>query len=267
MCYDISYRINLQTLEDYFGDLVFDDPQMEMDFDLTEHVIAQAYKKYPVVLFDEGVLKCKMFEWGLISKGMKTPDVIKKRRNSMCNAQSERIVQDKISAWHSIRHQRCLIPVNGIFEHRAIKGWKNKVPYYVRLKNRPMFCIPGLYNYPPTPQNIETGEATGTYTLITRAANSVMRQIHNDGDNAFRMPLFLPKELETEWLDPTLTDGQIQEILDFEMPAEELEYYPVWSIRSTKPHPNGGRKTDRFDWPNLPPLGQDDGEIQKALFQ
>jgi putative SOS response-associated peptidase YedK len=39
---------------------------------------------------------------------------------------------------------------------------------------------------------------------MTRAANSVMRQLHNDDDNAFRMPLFLSKELETEWLDPTL---------------------------------------------------------------
>ena len=142
MCYDIFYQITLETLEEYFGSIVFDDPQLEMDFDLTIHVIAQAHKKYPVVIFEDGVYKCKMFDWGLISKGMKTPEVIKARRRSMCNAQSERIVMDTKSVWHSVRYQRCLIPVNGIFEHRAIKGWKNKVPYYIRLKGRQMFCIP-----------------------------------------------------------------------------------------------------------------------------
>jgi putative SOS response-associated peptidase YedK len=93
-----------------------------------------------------------------------------------------------------------------------------------------------------------------------------MKQIHNGGENAFRMPLFLTKDLEAEWLDPNLSDTAMREILDFEMPSEELEYYPVWSIRTTKPHPNHGSKIDRYEWPNLPPLGQDDGELQKALF-
>jgi putative SOS response-associated peptidase YedK len=265
MCYDIAYTITLESIEDYFGNIVFDDPQLEMDFDVTIHVIAQAHKKGLIVTRQDGIYRGKISEWGLISKGMKTPEIIKVRRRSMCNAQSERIVGDDKSAWHSIRHQRCLIPVAGIYEHRAIKGWKNKVPYFVTLKDRNMFCIPGLYNYSTLP-NPETGELPLTHTLITRAANSVMKQIHNDGDNAFRMPLFLPKELEMKWLQEDLTDDDLQEILDFEMPAEELNYWPVFSIRSTKPHPNNGRKTDRYDWPNLPPLGQDDGELQKAIF-
>jgi putative SOS response-associated peptidase YedK len=265
MCYDIAYTITLESLEDYFGNIVFDDPQLDFDFDITVHMIAQAHKKNLVVIMQDGVYHGKMSEWGLISKGMKTPEIIKARRRSMCNAQSERIVDDKISAWHGIRHQRCLIPVTGIYEHREIKGWKNKVPYYVSLKGRKMFCIPGLYNYSPVP-NPETGELALTHTLITRSANAVMRQIHNGGDNAFRMPLFLPKEMEADWLDPTMSDEQLKEILAYEMPAEDLNYYPVFSIRSTKPHPAGGRKTDPFDWPNLPPLGQDDGELQKTMF-
>jgi putative SOS response-associated peptidase YedK len=210
---------------------------------------------------DGGQLKLKAFEWGVIADYMDTPEKIKKMRNSMCNARSEKIIEDKRSVWHKLRKKRCLIPVNGIFEHREIKGWKTKVPYYVRLKNRPMFCLPGLYHYPNKPTNIETGEVVGTFTIITRPANEVMRQIHNSGDNASRMPLFLPKDLETEWLDPSLNDDQIQAILDFEMPSEELHYDSVFSIRTTKPHPQNGSKIDRFDWPNLPPLWQDDGAI------
>jgi hypothetical protein len=47
-----------------------------------------------------------------------------------------------------------------------------------------MYCIPALYYYNPNvPTNIETGESIGMFSLITREANSVMKQIHNDGDN------------------------------------------------------------------------------------
>lgn len=264
MCYDISYRITLETLDEYFEGLILDDPQTQIDFDLSIHMMAQAHRKSLVVVKENGQYHGKMFEWGVISKGMKTPELVKARRRTMCNAQSERVVKDDKSAWYSIRNQRCLVPVNGIFEHRAIKGWKNKVPYYVQLKGREMFCLPGLYNYPPFPQNPETGEVTGTFTIITRAANEVMKMIHNDGDNAFRMPLFLPKELEMKWLEPSLSDEEMQQILEYEMPASALEYKTVYSIRTTKPHPGDGMKVDEYTWPGLPPLGQD--EIQQSLF-
>lgn len=265
MCYDISYQITLETLEEYFGNIVFEDPQLEIDFILGMHVVGHSYSKQRIVTFEDGVYKGKRSEWGLIASYMNTPEKIKKGRALMLNARSEKILGDRNSAWHRIRHQRCLMPMKGIFEHREIKGWKNKVPYYVTLKDRPLFCIPGLWNYSPLP-NPETGEVTMTHAIITRGANSVMRQIHNGGENAGRMPLFLPKDLEAEWLDPNLTDEGMQEILDYEMPAEELEYCPVFSIRTTKPHPSGGTKIEQYNWPDLPPLGQDEGGLQKSLF-
>jgi putative SOS response-associated peptidase YedK len=105
------------------------------------------------------------------------------------------------------------------------------------------------------------------FTLITRAANPLMRQIHNSGDNAFRMPLFLPEELELKWLQPHLTDMDIENILSYEMPADQLVVDPVYSIRIPKPRPDGQPKTAHFDWANLPPLGDDQApETQKALF-
>jgi putative SOS response-associated peptidase YedK len=184
----------------------------------------------------------------------------------MCNAQSEKIINDKKSFWRRIRSKRCLIPVTGIYEHREIKGWKNKVPYFIHLKDRPVFCIPGLYYYSPFP-DVETGEIKGTFTLITRSANSIMRQIHNGGPNVGRMPMFLPKELELKWLQPNLTDEDIQQVLDFEIPSEQLDYWPVFTIRSTKPRPDHLEKTAPFTWPNLPPLGVDESTEQKNLFQ
>ena len=178
----------------------------------------------------------------------------------MCNARSEKIVDDHKSYWHRIRKQRCLIPVTGIFEHREVKGFKNKIPYFIKLRSREMFCIPGLYHYPMR-ADVETGEITGTYTLITRPANSVMQKIHNSGEQAFRMPLFLPREKELEWLKPGLNDEEIKKILQYEMPAEELEYFPVYTIRTTRDRPDGLSKIDPYEWAGLPPLGNDNTQI------
>ena len=264
MCYDISFTSTIELITDYLPGLVID-PQIQIDYDTSVHVLAHAYRKYPVIIFDDNQYKLKPFEWGLIADYMNTPEKIKKSRSFMCNAQSEKIIGDKKSVWRRLRQQRCLIPVTGIMEHRHINGWKKKVPYYIKLKDRSLFCIPGLYNYSPLP-NPETGEVIGTYVLITRAANSVMKMIHNNGDNAFRMPLFLPKELELKWLQPELSDEQLQEILDFEMPSEELEYWTTDSIRTNKPREDGKGKIEPFHWANLPQLGNDDPIVQKDLF-
>lgn len=127
---------------------------------------------------------------------MNTPEKIKKSRSFMCNIRSEKVIDDKSSYWHRIRSKRCLMPVGAIMEHREVKGWKNKVPYYIQLKERDMFCLPALYHYPSHKADVETGEITGTFAPITRAANSVMRLIHNGGENAFRMPLSFQKSLK-----------------------------------------------------------------------
>ena len=247
MCYDISFSTRYELITDYVPGLVVD-PQVSMDFDMNLHVMAQAFKKYPVIIFEDGEYKLKPFEWGVIPEYMHTPEQIKKGRSSMCNARSEKIVEDKRSYWHRIRKKRCLIPVTGIFEHREVKGWKNKVPYHVQLKNRPVFCLPGLYHYPNRADQ-ETGEITGTFTLITRPANSLMAQIHNGGDNAFRMPVFLPHDLEIKWLLPDLSDEEIAGILNFEMPSEEMNYHPVYTIRTTRERPDQKTKLDAFDCP------------------
>ena len=146
--------------------------------------------------------------------------------------------------------------VSGIYEHRAIKSWKKKVPYFITLKDQPAFFLPGLYSVAELP-DLETGELVQryTYTLITRGANEVMKQIHNDGDNKGRMPLFLPFELSQEFLHDDLSPERYQEILAYEMPPEALAYHPVFTIRSPKPRPDGLPKNVYWQWDKLPELG------------
>jgi putative SOS response-associated peptidase YedK len=163
----------------------------------------------------------------------------------MLNARSERVLDDPTSYWYKIRNRRCLVPVTGIYEHREIKGWKKKVPYYVWLNNQPMFFMPGLYSVVALPDTT-TGEIIqrATFTILTRTANSVMSNIHNGGENKGRMPLFLPFELSKQWLDDSLSEEAYRQILDFEMPAEELNYHPVFTIGCAKARPDEKAKTE-----------------------
>ncbi|MCC7402012.1 MAG: SOS response-associated peptidase family protein [Chitinophagaceae bacterium] len=251
MCYDISFKTSIKTVRDHFPG-IRTDAQLQIDFN-TAHVQAQSFSKYPVIIFEEGAFKLRLFEWGVIADYMNTPEKIKQSRQWMCNARSEKMVADKKSYWHRIRNNRCLIPVTGFYEHREIKGWRNKVPYFIQLKGREIFFIPGLYHYSPLPDP-ETGELTGTFTLLTRPANSLMRQIHNGGANANRMPLLLTREQEQKWILPDLTEAQMNEIVNFEMPSENLEYRTVFTIRSAKPRPDNKEKNEPYEWAGLPPL-------------
>ena len=73
------------------------------------------------------------------------------------------------------------------------------------------------------------------FSLLTRAANPLMAQIHNGGENAGRMPMMLTTELAEQWLQPDLTDTDIRSIIQYELPATQLECWPVNSVRKVKP--------------------------------
>lgn len=238
------------------------DPGLRFDPDISIHVIAQSFQQVPVIYREDSKNYLKGFEWGVIADYMNTPELVKKNRAMMCNAQSEKLL-DKKSYWYRIRKKRCIMPVQGFFEHREVKSIKNKIPYFIQLKDRPVFALMGLYTYSPLPDP-ETGEMKGTFTIVTRKANSIMEQIHNGGANAGRMPLLLPKELELKWLQEDLPDKELEELIQFEMPSEEFIYRPVYTIRTTKERADNKGKLETFEWPGLPPLGSDDQQV--SLF-
>ena len=179
MCYDISFTVNIKELEDYFPDLVFD-AQIEINFDATVHIIGHDYGNHPILYVNrqDGKSHCRLMEWGCIPYFIQDESRYLRQRASMLNARSERILVDTESYWFKIRNRRCLIPVSGIYEHREIRGWKKKVPYFIRLKGQPVFFLPGLYSVADLPDR-ETGEVVKrwTFTLITRDANDVMKMI------------------------------------------------------------------------------------------
>lgn len=260
MCYYVTIHSNLgKEIRVYDMDDRIKNP-LAFEKDL---VMAFRFPKYPIIarVGDKNVLM--EMEWSVNPryKG-KTEQELNFLRQNMANARSEKILDDTKSQWHRLRGNKCLIPVSGTFEHRKVKGFKHKIPYYIWMKGRDFQLIPGLYQ-PDIDKG--TGEIIGgSFTMITRSANDLMKNIHNDGKNLHRMPLFLTPEIEKFWLEDAITDEDIRAVINFEMPVENMDYHTVFSIAGGKQRPDGKKPWEYYEYEGLPPLGID--EPQTSLF-
>lgn len=146
----------------------------------------------------------KLFRWGLIPFYMADKAKAFALRPSTLNCISEEMY-DKPSFRDAAKNgQRCLIPVTGFYEWRWLdeKG-KNKVPYYVSFKDQPIMSVAGLYS---RWKDKTTNEYYYTYTVLTTSANPLMEYVHN---NKKRMPVFISREYEKDWLNKNLSKDDV----------------------------------------------------------
>ena len=122
MCYDISFKTNVELVSDYFPEIIFD-AQIQIDFGNAEHIVGHSYGEHPIVYInrEDNKTHLMLMQWGCIPFYVTSEDTFIKQRASMLNARSERILGDTKSYWYKIRNRRCLIPVSGIYEHRAVQ--------------------------------------------------------------------------------------------------------------------------------------------------
>jgi putative SOS response-associated peptidase YedK len=84
------------------------------------------------------------------------------------------------------RKRRCILPVDGFFEWKAIKGQKAKQPYAIAMKDGSPFGIGGLWENWKDP----TSSEWRTFAII----NKLVAEIHD------RMPLILAPTDYARWL-------------------------------------------------------------------
>ena len=84
-----------------------------------------------------------------------------------------------------MRQRRCLIPAAHYYEWEKAEG--KKVKYAIEPKNSDGFYLAGIYR-------IEAGKPV--FTILTSAAAEGISFIHE------RMPVILPSEATTDWLNP-----------------------------------------------------------------
>jgi putative SOS response-associated peptidase YedK len=91
------------------------------------------------------------------------------------NAKSETI-RTLPSFREAYRNRRCILPVDGFFEWKAIKGQKAKQPYAIAMKDGSPFGIGGLWEnwHDPT-----SGEWMRTFAIMTTDANELVAEIHD----------------------------------------------------------------------------------------
>lgn len=134
--------------------------------------------------------------WGLI------PFWAKDSYNSgkMINARIETILEKP--AFNKIfQTKRCLIPADGFYEWKKIG--KQIIPHHIRLKSREMFAFAGLWDE----WKNASGKTIQTFSIITTSANEIMKPIHQ------RMPVILPPEFESAWLNSATQSADLLEFL------------------------------------------------------
>jgi putative SOS response-associated peptidase YedK len=124
-------------------------------------------------------------------------------------------VHEKPSFRQAFRSRRCIIPASGFYEwhHTGNK----KTPHYIRLRDGNVMSLAGLWEKWKAPH----GEDLETCTILTTAANGLVRKFHD------RMPVILHSEEFGIWLDRDIDDvGRLAELFH-PYPTDLLTEHPV----------------------------------------
>ena len=165
------------------------------------------------VVVREATKTLAMMRWGLVPSWAKELAI----GNKMINARAETIAE-KPSFKRLIERRRCLVLADGFYEWR--KEARGKVPMRFVLKSREPFAFAGLWDRWRNPDGAELR----TFTIITTAANELMRPVHD------RMPAILARDAEDPWLDDA--SGNTAAILSSlkPYPRELMEAYDVTTL-------------------------------------
>jgi putative SOS response-associated peptidase YedK len=166
--------------------------------------------------------------WGLIPHWVNNDEQLKKLWNNTLNARGETIFE-KPSFRESANHNRCIIYVDGFYEHHHFNT--NTYPFYIYRNDKAPLALAGLYSEWIHPK---TGGILNTFTIVTTEGNALLKKIHNNPKlKGPRMPLILSDTTEDEWLNPIndAVDKKAIEDIIKPFPADELGYHTVNKLR------------------------------------
>lgn len=212
MCYTIEKNLTREQLEKRFGKNF----KPNRPFSPGKRVSGFEFPEVPIIKLEEPD-SIDVMNWGLIPFWTKNPELANQIKSKTLNAKAETL-KEKPSFRHTIKNKRCLVLTNGFYEWQHIG--KEKIPYFIHIKNDIAMPMAGLYD---EWTNTETGEIVGTFTIITTKANALMEKIHNTKK---RMPVIFSRDNELCWIDPYTKSEKALELLT---PCDEnlLEAIPV----------------------------------------
>jgi putative SOS response-associated peptidase YedK len=163
-----------------------------------------------------GEVSLDPLRWGLIPNRCRDPYGGRRPINAKCET-----VRDLPTFRDAYRARRCLVPVDGFFEWKAIKGQRGKQPYAIAMKGGAPFALAGIWENWRQPAS---GKWIRTFAIITTDANELVAEVHD------RMPVILAPGDYARWLgeEPDPRD------LMRPYPAEPMRMWPI-STRVNKP--------------------------------
>jgi putative SOS response-associated peptidase YedK len=215
MCYYSSISVGFKIIEDRFG-------AKFIQTEAFQPVYSASAFTFPVlpVIPDDDPEHITIMRWGLVPFWIKNPQEAESIRGKTLNARCETIFE-RPAFRLSASTKRCLVPADGFFEWRHIKG--KTYPYYIGLVNHALFAFAGIWD---CWTDRDTGEQFKSFSIVTTRANSLLEKIHNTRK---RMPVILPRDREKAWLDHNLSKDELQAILQPYDP-EKMEAHPVSRI-------------------------------------
>lgn len=211
------------------------------------HVSGFSHPKIVVYLNDDPYYP-SVLQWGLVPFWVKEITQAKQIWNKTLNAKGETMFELP-SFKEPAKNKRCLIYVNGFFEHHHFNG--KAYPYFIHRKDMEPMILGGIWS---SWKNPEDSAEWKTFSIVTTSANSLMTRIHNNPDKEGpRMPLILPESVADEWLMPIKNDSDKQFIKSMIQPfnPDEMTAHTVGVLSGKNYIGNRPEVTNHIEYPGL----------------
>jgi putative SOS response-associated peptidase YedK len=206
---------------------------------------AHGFQHPKLALFDwqNNAMNIELGRWGLVPHWVKDNEQAKQIRSKTLNARGESIFE-KPSFRDAAKKGRCIIPLDGFFEHHHKNG--RTFPYFIQHKDRKSLLVGGLQSSWLDPIN---EEIMCTVTIVTTPGNKLMSQIHNNPRlEGPRMPLILESEDAEQWLKGS--EKEVRELIKPNI-KQKLESYSVRPLRGNNYIGNCEEVQDAYEYPEL----------------
>lgn len=170
------------------------------------------------VITDANPEDISFFKWGFLPSTVESEQQANDflLKYNTLNAKSEEVSSSRLYA-ESFYNHRCLVLCSGFFEWRKVK--KEKVPYYISLKDDEMFVFAGIWNETTDGK----GQKVKSFSILTVEANELMATVHNTKK---RMPLILSPDDARKWIQKDLEKETLTSLLK-PIPSEKLKAHSI----------------------------------------
>lgn len=156
-------------------------------FDVVPRYNIAPSQRAPVVAADRHGKRMGLLTWGLI------PGWVDEPGEGIINARIESVAE-KPSFREAIERHRCLVPADGFYEWKRLKG--GKIPHWIHPSEGGLISFAGIWERWSRPG----AEPRHTFAILTTDANADVAPLHD------RMPVIVAPDVRSAWLDRSL-DG------------------------------------------------------------